>query len=219
MKFNARTIQILRSFAMINQSLIFKPGSQIKTISSSRTIMARATIETEIESTFGIYDLPQFLSAVSMFDEPELIPGTQSIRITNGNEKLDFRFAEISLIQSPPEKDIVLQSVDVEFELKNEVLNRTLKALGIIGAPEIAVTGDGEKIYLETLNTKNSSESAYRVEVGTTDKEFRMIFLAENIKLLPGDYSVAISAKGLSHFKSDDVEYWVAVEASSHYTG
>jgi hypothetical protein len=219
MKFNSRTIQILRNFSTINPSLLFKPGHSIATISQSKTLMAKATIETEIETTFAIYELAQFLSAISMFDDPELTSGAKAITIGSGSEKINFTYAEPSLILVPPAKAIELPSPEVQFELKNDILTRTQKALGIIGAPEIAVTGDGQAIYLEALNTKNASESTYRVQVGETDKTFRLIFLAENIKLLPDDYSVSISSKGLSHFKGTDVEYWVAVEATSTYKG
>lgn len=219
MKFSARTIQILRNFSTINESLIFKPGNQLKTISQSKTILARATIDTEIDSAFGIYDLGQFLSAISLFEDPELIKGNHAMTITKGSEKINYIYSEMSLMLSPPEKEIQLPTRDVEFELKNDVLVRVQKALGIIGAPEIAVTGDGDKVYVEALNTKDQSKSNYRVEVGETNKNFRFIFLAENIKLLPGDYNVTISSKGLSHFKGEDVEYWVAVEQHSTYEG
>jgi hypothetical protein len=219
MKFSARTIQILRNFSTINESLIFKPGKQLKTISQSKTILARATIDTEIDASFGIYDLGQFLSAISLFEDPELTPGQQAMTISRGSEKINYIYSEMSLMLSPPEKEIQLPSRDVEFELKNEVLVRVQKALGIIGAPEIAVTGDGDKVFIEALNTKDQSKSNYRVEVGETDKNFRFIFLAENIKLLPGDYNVTVSSKGLSHFKGEDVEYWVAVEQHSTYEG
>lgn len=219
MKLSARAIQVLRNFSTINQSIIFKAGSQIKTISQSKTIMARATIDTDIEKTFAVYDLPQFLSAISLFEDPELELGERSADIGNGRERIRYTFSEPSLILAPPEKEIQLPTPEVEFTLRNDVLTRVQKALGIIGAPEIAVTGDGEKIYVEALNTKNTSESTYKVEVGSTDKNFRLIFLAENIKLLPGDYQVAISSKGLSHFKGEDIEYWVAVEQHSTYEG
>lgn len=219
MKFSARTAQVLRNFSTINQSIIFKPGNQIKTISLSKTIMAKARIDSDIEKTFAIYDLPQFLSAVSLFEDPELELGDRSVNIGSGRERIRYTFSEPSLILAPPEKEIQLPTPEVEFTLRNDVLTRVQKALGIIGAPEIAVTGDGEKIYVEALNTKNSSESTYKVEVGETDKTFRLIFLAENIKLLPGDYEVAISSKGLSHFKGEDIEYWVAVEQHSTYEG
>lgn len=219
MKFDARTIQILRNFSTINPSLIFKPGNTIATLSQSKTVMAKATINTKMESKFAIYDLAQFLSAVSMFNDPELVAGSSNMEISEGSEKINFTFAEPSLILSPPDRQLKLPSPEVQFELKSEILARTQKALGIIGAPEIAVTGDGSAIYIEALNTKNSSESTYKVQVGETDKTFNMIFLAENIKLLPGDYNVSISSKGLSLFKSVDVEYFIAVEDTSTFEG
>ena len=219
MKFSARTIQILRNFSTIHQSIIFQPGKQLKTISQSKTIMARATIDTEIEKSFAIYDLPQFLSAISLFGDPELEVTDSAMIIRSGKEKLNYTFSEPSLILSPPEKEIQLPTTEVQFELKHEDLVRVQKALGIIGAPEIAVTGDEGKIYVEALNTRNSSDSTYRVAVGTTDKTFRFIFLAENIKLDQGDYALSISSKGLSHFTgiTNDIEYWVAIEATSTF--
>jgi len=219
MKFSARTIQVLRNSSTIHQSILFNPGKQIKSISQSKTIMARATIDTEIEKAFAIYDLPQFLSAISLFDDPELEVGDRAMTIRSGKEKLNYTFSEPSLILAPPEREITLPTCEVHFELKHEALVRVQKALGIIGAPEIAVTGDDGVIYIEALNSKNTSDSTYRVEVGETDKTFRFIFLAENIKLDQGDYAVSISSKGLSHFKGmqNDIEYWIAVEATSTY--
>ena len=43
-----------------------------------------------------------------------------------------------------------------------------------------------------------------------------MIFKAENLKILSGDYEVALT-KGISHFKGADVEYFIAIEANSTY--
>lgn len=219
MKLSQRTILVLRNFSTINPSLIFKPGNTITTISQSKTVMARAVVDTEFESQFAIYDLAQFLSAVSMFEDPELTPTKTAMEIGTGRERIKYTFSEPSLILAAPEKEVKVPDPEVVFELKNDSLTRTLKALSVIGAPEIAVTGDGENVYIEALNTKDSSKSTYRVPVGETTKKFRFIFLAENIKLLPGDYNVSISSKGLSHFKGNDVEYWVAVEAHSTYEG
>jgi len=30
---------------------------------------------------------------------------------------------------------------------------------------------------------------------------------------MPADYEVALSSKGMAHFKSDKVQYWIAIEA------
>jgi hypothetical protein len=42
MKINNKTLNILKNFATINPSIIVKPGNTLKTISSSKTILARA---------------------------------------------------------------------------------------------------------------------------------------------------------------------------------
>jgi len=219
MKFSNRTSQILRNFSTINQSIVFKPGSQIKTMSNSKTILARATVDCEFERLFAIYDLSRFLGAVSLFDDPTLDTKEKYVEITNGSEKLNFVYSDPSLIMSPPDKDIVLPSEDVIFDLTSDVLSKTQKALGVIGAPEIAFVGNGEDIFMEALNSKDPSASSYKVKLGTTDKTFRFIILPENLKLLPGDYRVVLSSKGFSHFKTTDVEYWVAMESSSTYAG
>ena len=210
MKFSARTIQILRNFASINEGLIFKPGTVLKTLSPTKSVMAKAVIDTEIPQTFAIFDIPQFLSAVSMFDDPELEVNDAYMVIGSGREKIKYTFSAPNLIHTPSDKEIHLPEVDIEFELKSETLARAMKALSIIDATCIAVTGDGEKVYLEAMDPEVTTKSTYKVEVADTDKTFKYIFKAENLKLLPDDYQVQICGRGISHFKSSDVEYWIA---------
>ncbi len=226
MKFSARTIQILRNFSTVHQALLFKSGRTLKVMSESKSILARATLDDDIESTFAIYDMPKFLSAISMFDDPVLTPNDSYVEIRQGNEKINYTCAEQSLIKTPPEKEIVLPSVDVQFELKNETINRVLKGMAITGANALCITGEGGKIFLEakTINTSkaqpaSSGAPTYRAEVGVTDKKFSFIIMADNFKLLTGDYNVSVSQRGLAYFSSTDVEYWVAVEANSSFEG
>mgnify|MGYP000449765601 CR=1 FL=1 len=224
MKFNARTIQILRNFSSIHQALLFKPGKTLKVMSDTRSVLAKATIETDIEGTFAIYDVPKFLNAISMFDEPVLTHNNTYVEIRQGNEKINYLYAEPSLIRTPPEKDITLPTVDVQFELKNETINRVLKGMAIVGADALCITGEDGKIYLEGMSLKATkgqgvNGTTYRAEVGVTDKKFNFVFSADNVKLLAGDYDVSISQKGFAHFKGSDIEYWIAVEATSTYDG
>lgn len=218
MQFDTKTIAILRNFSSINPSVIFKPGNVISTISPSRSILAKATIPVEIESEFAIYDLSQFLGALSMFDTPDLTVTDTAMQIRKGGEKINYRFASPSLILSPPEKEVNIPAPEITFDLKEEVLTRTLRALSVIGCPELAVTGEDGIIYLEAINIKNDAASTYRVEVGTTTAKFRQVFLAENIKLIPCDYRVNISSRGIANFAGADVQYWISTEPSSTYS-
>ena len=217
MKFDTRALQILRNFSTINQSMVFKEGNELKTIAQSKSIFATAKIEATIERDFGIYDLPQFLSAITAFENPELTLGENSVTINVGKEKLNFVYSDTSLIVAPPSKEMKLPSVDIEFELNSDTLARVQKLLGTLNLPEISIMGDGSSIYMAACNSKNSGDSSYKVEVGDTDKEFAMYFLAENINLLPGDYKVEVCNKGISQFTAEDVTYWIAVEKHSKF--
>lgn len=212
MKFNSKTLQILRNFSSIEQSMTFVPGNILRTISRSKTVMAMAKVDTEIEQSFAIYDMSQFLSAVSLFTDPEIDLGDSALTIRQGNEQLTYRYCDPSLIVAPPQKDIKIPDPEVSFSLKQDALAKVQKALSVIGAPEIAVIGDREKIYLTAFTSADPSGSSFKVEVGETDKKFQMVFLADNIKVLPGDYEVEISSKGISKFDGDGVTYWIAVE-------
>lgn len=219
MNFDTRTLQILKNFAAINPSILFKPGNTLATISPTKTIMAKAKINQTIESQFAIYDLSRFLSTLSLFDNSELTVETGFMKIKQGSRKINYTFAEPSMIVSPPEKDIKLPDPEVEFTLSADDLQEVLKALSVLSLPEIAVVGDGSIVSVQVLDSKNPSGDTYSVTVGETTNTFKMIFKAENLKLLPGTYDVRISSKGLSHFNSPEVEYYIAVESNSTFEG
>lgn len=217
MQLNNETVNILKNFNTINQSIVFKPGNVIATMSPSKTIMAKATIDNEIESTFGIYDLSRFLGTYSLFSNPKIEIKDKFMTISEGKKKINYTFAEPSLIVTPPDKEINFPEAEVEFELTADVLAEVTKALNVLSLPELAVSGDGEKTYIQAIDSKNPTGDIYSIEVGETSDTFKMIINADNLKILPGDYSVSISSKGLSHFKNSAIEYYVAVEGHSKY--
>lgn len=217
MKFNSKLLQVLKNFASINPSLMFEQGSTLRTISVGRTVMAQAELDQQIDRTFAIYDLSQLLSTIALFDSPEIITHDNHLEIIEGSQRVKYMFAESSLIVTPPNKQIVLPSIDVSFYLPVEVLNKTIKAASVMGSPEIAIVGDGSDIFIQTYNAKDVNSSNFRSVVGKTDAKFTMVFLIENLRLLPGDYQVSVSSKKISHFKGEEVQYWIAVEASSTF--
>ena len=147
MMLDVKTIQTLKAFSMINPSLLFKPGNVIKTISPAKTILAKATVPATFDREFAIYDLIRFLGAYSMFDEADLDFGERSVRIGSGKEKINYLYADPAVIVVAPDKELVVENPVVEFELTSDLLQRTLKALSMIGAPEVAVTGEDGVVY------------------------------------------------------------------------
>ena len=217
MKIDTDTVNVLKNFAKINPSIVVQEGNVLKTISPTKTIMAKAKVKTEFSKRFAIYNLDRFISIVSTFTDPEFKFGEKSVDISGDNRKTHYVYADENTVTKAPEKEINLPSVDVTFKLTNDHLKDVEKAAGILALPEIAVVGDGNNISLQAVDTKNPTGDVYSIQIGQTDKVFKAIFKAENIKIIPGDYEVNISSKGISHFVHEDVEYYIAVESSSTF--
>ena len=66
MKLSDSTLSLLKNFSSINQSILFKEGSKLRTISVMKNILAEATVSEEFARDFGIYDLNQFLNGLSL---------------------------------------------------------------------------------------------------------------------------------------------------------
>jgi hypothetical protein len=217
MKLNEKTISILKNFSSINPSILFKEGSVLTTISPNKTIVAKATVPNNFEKRFAMFDLNRFLNAVSMLENPELSFDDRSVKISDKTAQTTLDFADETIIKTPPEKEIVLPSVNAKFKFEHIALSAISKALGVLGVPEIAVVGDGTNILVQAIDSKNPSGNKFSMNVGSTDKIFRAIFKSDNIKVMNGDYDVSICSKGISHWVSTDIEYWIAVEATSTF--
>lgn len=217
MKLETRTMQILKNFSTINPSLMFKPGSTLNTMSPNKTVLAKASIKEQIPSSFAIYDLSKFLGVLSLFDQPELQVEEKQMVINGGQQKVRYTFASPDAIVIPSEKEVNMPETEIKFKLTAEDLTKVMKAMGVMQLPEIAVVGENGEMSIQAIDSKNPSADSYRVVLGENANNFKMIFKAENIKIMQGDYDVSISSKGIGHFKGSDVEYYIATEANSTF--
>ena len=221
MKLSDKTLSFLKNFSSINQSLLFKQGSKLRTISVMKNILAEATIDEELPKDFGIYDLSQFLNInTTLFQSPELdFDNDGYVMIREGRSKQRFFFADPSVIVTPPEKNLELPTEDVSFELKTEQLDRLLKAAAISQLPDLCVVGENGVVKILVRDKKNDTSNDYSLTVGETDKTFSFNFKVENIKILPGTYNVVVSSKLLSRFTSanHDLTYYIALEPDSTF--
>lgn len=217
MKIDTNTINVMKNFAKINPSIVVPEGNVLKTISPNKTIMAKAKVNTDFNQRFAIYNLDQFIALYSTFSDPNLTFNEKTVTFSEDNRKSHFIYADESVVTKAPEKDINMPSVDVTFRLTDKDLRDVEKAAGILGLPELAVIGDGSSVSLVAVDSKNDTSNDYAVKIGETNKVFKAIFKVENIKIIPGDYDVSISARGLSHFAGKDVEYYIAVEQNSTF--
>ena len=223
MKVSDRTTNLLKNYANINQSIEFREGKLLKTVSPLNTILASVEVEEEFPRTFPIYELNRFLGTLSLFNDPELNFDENGVSITDDKHSAIYRYCgSSSMFQTPPDKDITFPDAEVEFELSHEQFKTTINAANTLGLPEVVVEGNGTDIELVVSDTGNVSSDRFSTTVGKTDKIFHMIFKTENLnKILEGDYDVALSSKRISHFrrKTDTLNYWIALEQNSSYEG
>ena len=215
MKLSDRTVNLLRNFSTINQSILFKQGTRLRTISVMKNILAEANIDEDFPQDFGVYDLGQFLNSLSLFQEPELnFTGESFVTVKEGKQRSKYFFADPSVIDSPPDKQLSLPAVDVEFSLTSSQLDRLLKAAAVYHLTDLSVVGNGKEIKLKVHDRKNDTSNDFSIIVGVTDKEFELHFKVENIKIVPGTYEVKISRKLLAEFKASeyDLTYYIALE-------
>jgi hypothetical protein len=187
-------------------------------MSPTKSILAKAVVPNNFTKRFAVYNLSRFLGTVSLMSEPNLEFSDSYVKIFDENKSVNFTYADESAIKAAPEKDLVLPSVDVKFSLTDKNLKEVIRAAGVLELPEIAIVGDGSKIKIQALDGDNPSGNVFNIDLGETDKTFRIIFKVENIiKLMNVDYEVDISSKGIAHFKNPEIEYWVLVSSTSTY--
>ena len=220
MNLSDKTLTILKNFAGINNSILVKQGTQLRTISVAKNILAEAQIDEEFPRDFGIYDLNQFLNGLSLHQDPEMDFSPESyLNIREGKRRVKYFYADPAVIISPPEKEITLPSEDVHFQLDSIALEKLLKAAAVYQLPDLAAVGEAGVVKLVVRDKKNDTSNEFAVVVGETDKEFSFNFKVENIKIIPGAYDVTISSKLLAKFtnSSYNLIYYIALEPDSTF--
>jgi hypothetical protein len=218
MKLSKDTVNLFKNFSGINSNILLKAGSEISTISAQKNVMSDTTVTETFPSDFGIYDLNEFLGAMSLFDDPELEFSSKFVTIKEGGNSIKYFAADPSVLTIPSKK-ITFPDAEIEFTLTTTMLNMIHRTASVLRATDLSIVGDGERITVQVGDKKNATGNTYSSHVGSTDKTFQANLKVENMKMLPGDYLVSISSKKISRFKatSSNLVYYVAVEADSTF--
>ena len=130
MKLSDTTLKILQNFTTINQSLAFKEGRKLRTISPMKNVLAEAEIEEYVPKDFAIYDLPQFLNTLSLYKNADIDVSTHPnfAHIKSGmSQRSKYFFSDPSVIIAPPEKEMELPDEFISFNIFSKLINILLK--------------------------------------------------------------------------------------------
>jgi len=218
MKLSNETVSVLKNFSTINQNLVIKSGNKIATMSAMKNIVAKAEVLEEFPQEFAIYDLNEFLSAISLFSKPELEFENDFVMITEEgtSTSLKYWYSDPSVVTTPT-KDITMPECEVKFNLSSDTLSTVTKAAAVIGAPDMALESGSLKVTDKKNDTANNY--ALDLDVDSQSDDYKFWFKVENLKLIQGSYDVQVSSKNISHFKNStgSVEYFIALEPESAY--
>ncbi len=225
MRLSKSTLDILKNFSTINQSICFKKGNLLSTLSIQKNILSRAVVEETFPKDFAIYDLGEFLSQLALFEDPEFDFSHDSYVVIKDSKKglrSRYFYTDPSVITSPPEKKVELPSKDVCFVWQGADLRNLKRAAAIYGVDDLSIVGDGKNIELVVRDKKNDTSNSYAVKVGKADANFCLNFKVETLKIIEDlDYDVVVSKHNASLFRNEkfDLEYLIALEPDSKYEG
>ena len=224
MKLSEHTTSVLKNFASINQNLVIKEGKTISTMSAMKNIVAKAEVDEDFPREIAIYDLNEFLAALSLFTNPVLDFSENFVMITEegktGNS-LKYFYSDPSVVTTPS-SEITMPKTEVNFSLDSSDLSKVQRAASVIGSPDLVLEKNGVGSYLTVKDKKNDTANNYSLDVDVEGQgDYNFYFKVENLKLMPLTYDVKVSSKNISHFKSQTnnaVEYWIALEPESSYS-
>ncbi len=219
MNITPETLDILRNFSSINSGLTVKEGNELKTVSAMKNIFARAVVSENFDKEHSIYDLSEYLGAVSLFDTPNFEFNAEKVTVSEGDNSVQYYYADPQMVISP-QKDITMPEPEISFDIDEGVLESLLKASSVLSLPDMMLSSDGTTVVLTVKDKKNSTSNVFSKTVAQGNgSTYEMFLRMENIKVIPGDYTVFVSSKGVAQFtnRKQSVEYFIALEPDSNY--
>lgn len=209
MQLTDETIEILKNFSVINQNLLIKPGSEIRTLSGMKTIFAKALINDVFPTKFAIYDLNEFLGTLSLLNTPEIEFEEHSMSISEGGHKVEYFYCSPEIVVAPPDKDIVIEDPDAEFMLEGVVLDKILKASAVMKLKDLKISN--QQLTLLNYNAGSSVGNKYVININMNmrDADSEFYVKVENLKLISTDYHVKLNNRAISLTSTNNDLFYV----------
>lgn len=214
MKLSENTVNILKNFSTINQNILVKEGSSLRTMSTMKNILAEATIKESFPKEFGVYDLNEFLGVLTLVSDADLKFNDDHFLTFKGkNTEVKYMYSDPSILTVPP-VTFNDPEMNMEIEIKYEVLKEVLKASAVMQLPDVIVWSENGSVYMKSTDVKNKTSNNFTFDLGLeySGIDFSYRFKDNNLKMLPGDYKF-FGSSGVSKWVGENVTYWIAMES------
>tara|TARA_B100000809_G_scaffold266523_1_gene329646 strand:- start:780 stop:1466 length:687 start_codon:yes stop_codon:yes gene_type:complete len=226
MNLNPQTIDVLNNYQTINSNIALGEPGFVRTMSVSKTLMAKTNIPDQFPYEFGIYDLGELLACINMFDNPTLTfdENKKHLTITDGITTFKYFFSDKDILTIPT-KDIDLECTDVQFTLTHAQLTQLRKASATLRTNQLSVrksnTGS-QFIECVVVDKSNPTSNQFTLNVSNcsinTTAEFDFVFDMNNFKFINSDsYEFGIDKKLIASVMAGNTQYWVALDKTTTY--
>jgi len=227
MRLSPETIELLKNFAAINNSIVIPPGNVIRTINSERNVFATAIVAETFPRDIPIYELRQFLNIFTLHKDADVdFSDEHYILVSQGQTKMKFYYADLFSL----EKNLNIPKTDIEFTdivysvtLNSEILERVRKAASMYLLPDLSLVGVNGEVQLTAHNKQETTSRSYSINLDNTDLDFNFNFVEKNIMILPGTYQLDIGSftgnRIISKFTHQNLnlEYIISLEPDSSF--
>ena len=165
MKISNETRELLKNFSTINSGIKVNAGNKLETISNMKNILAVATVSESFPQGFSVYNLPEFLGATSLFEDPEYQFNDANLTISDSNSSMNYFYASEGMVTSP-EKMITMPDAEISFDISSTLLSDLNKAASVLGVSDLVLEGDGTNISLTVKDKKNTTTNTFSRIVG-----------------------------------------------------
>lgn len=217
MQISNETIAILKNFATINSNIIFRPGSNIKTMSTAKNVFASATVAETFPREVAIYDLNSLLALLTLNEKCEVEFHEESLKISKNGGDFEYFYSDPRLVTAPPADKSIEVDNHFQFKLTADDVQTMQKAIAITASPNIFVTSKLNQVTLSIHDKKNAKANSYKKVIGPGFEDFNVFFGVDIFKIIPDAYTVTVSKKKVMHFKHEtkNLEYWLACDPDS----
>ena len=194
MKLSDNTRNILKNFSQINQSLLFKQGTVLRTVTEEKTLYGEATIAEEIPRDFAVHDLQQLLSALSMFNDPTIDVREDCLYISDGVMNLQYLYCDPETIVTPPDKKMNIPAQIAELTIDQNQYSQIKKAAATLnseyywfyiedGGIRIGVGEDGRHVLEMKPTTGTVLDNVVSAKAA---------FSVAQLSYIPGPYTIKV---------------------------
>ena len=160
MKISNETKDVLKNFSTINPGIKVDAGNKLQTISNMKNILAVATVTEQFPQGFSVYNLPEFLGATSLFEDPEFQFNDSAMTIADDNSSMSYFYASEGMVTSP-EKMITMPEAEVNFDMSSTLLSDLQKASSVLGVNDLVLESTGGNVQFTVKDKKNSTTNTF----------------------------------------------------------